>query len=91
MRELTKNDIDQSAAKYANQLLVKSIQKTAKTKDGAAHHMAEFLGFNNCQNAMAYARKAFNLVNSRIRNTWLLPNSHLTVRLMCNPKLVSNF
>ena len=84
------NDISHIASKRANQLLVKSIQETAKTNDGAAYHMLDFLGFNNCQNAMAYSRKAFNLTNVSIPNMLVLLESQSTVHLMCNPRLVSN-
>ena len=90
MTEHTSNDIAHSAAKEANQLLNKSIQETAETNDGAAYYMADSLGFNICQNTVAYASKAFNLANVGIPNTWVLLNSQLTVYLMCNPKLVSN-
>ena len=84
------NDISHIASKHANQLLVKSIQETADTNNGAAYHMVDFLGFKNCQNAMAYARKAFNLTNVSIPNTLVLLESQSIVRLMCNPGLVSN-
>ena len=84
------NDIFHIDSKHANQLLVKSIQETAETNDGAAYHMVDLLGFKNCQNAMAYARKAFNLTNVSIPNTLVLLESQSIVRLMCNPGLVSN-
>ena len=84
------NDISHIASKHANQLLVKSIQETADTNDGAAYHMVDFLGFKYCHNAMDYASKAFNLTNVSITNTLVLLESQSIVRLMCNPGLVSN-
>ena len=84
------NDISHIASKHANQLLVKSIQETADTNDGAAYHMVDFLGFKYCQNAMAYASKAFNLTNVSIPNMLVLLESQSTVHLICNPGLVSN-
>ena len=84
------NDISHIASKHANKLLVKSIQETADTNDGAAYHMVDLIGFKNCQNAMAYARKAFNLTNVSIPNMLVLLESQSTVHLICNPGLVSN-
>ena len=85
------NVIAHLASKEANKILIKSIQETAETNDGAACHMTDFLGFNSCQNAVVYAIESFNLSNIGIPKTWLLLNSQSTVHLMCNTKLVSKF
>ena len=85
------NDISHSASKEAKQILIKSIQETTDTSDGAAYNMTYFLGFNSCHNSVAYAIEAFNLANVGIPNTLVLLNSQSTVHQMCNPELVSNF
>ena len=70
--EHMENGISDLVTKEANKLLIKSIQETVETNDGAAYHMADFLGFNSFQNAVAYASKAFNLSNGSIPNMCLL-------------------
>ena len=82
MMEHMENKTAHSSAKEANQLLIKSIQENADTNDGAAYHILDFLGFNSYQNAVAYAREAFNLANVGIPNTWVLLISQLTVNIM---------
>ena len=70
--EYMANGISNLVTKEANKILIKSIQETADTNDGTAYHMADFLGFNSCQNSVVYAREAFNLSNVGIPNKWLL-------------------
>ena len=88
--EHTADGISHLATKEANKLLIKSIHETAETKTITAYHMADFLGINSCQNAVAYSSEAFNLANTSIPNMWLMLNPQSTVHLMCNPGLVSN-
>ena len=82
MMEHMENKISHSSAKEANQLLIKSTKETAKTNNGAAYHLSDFLGFNSYQNSVSEARELFNLANVDIPNTWVLLDSQSTVHLM---------
>ena len=53
MMEHMENKISHSSAKEANQLLIKSTKETAKTNNGAAYHLSDFLGFNSYQNSVS--------------------------------------